>query len=316
MDDIKKEIMIIDEKMFKDLVYEIRGQKVMLDSDLAKLYGYTTKAFNQQIKNNKAKFDNDFMFQINKTEVDAILRSKILTANTISSKRRYFSYAFTEQGIYMLMTVLKGEVAVEQSKALIRLFKTMKDYLVETDNLITTNEVLRLSRQVNQNTEKIGVIESKLDLVMDNFIDPSKYKQFVIANGQRIEADVAYQQIYSLAKQSLIIIDDYISIKTLQLLKACSKEIRIIICSDNVARNKINEKELNDFIIDTGINISLQPTNSKVHDRYIVVDYKSDKEIIYHSGCSSKDSGDRLTTIMEVENPKDYHRFIDEILKK
>ena len=232
------------------------------------------------------------------------------------TKNRFLPYAFTEQGIYMLMTVLKGEVAVEQSKALIRLFKTMKDYLVATDNLITTNEVLRLSRQVNQNTEKIGVIESKLDLVMDNFIDPSKYKQFVIANGQRIEADVAYQQIYSLAKQSLIIIDDYISIKTLQLLKACSKEIRIIICSDNVARNKINEGELNDFIIDTGINISLQPTNHKIHDRYIVVDYKSEKEIIYHSGSSSKDSGNSLTTIMEVENPKDYHRFIDEILKK
>lgn len=113
------------------------------------------------------------------------------------------------------MTVLKGEMAVEQSKALIRLFKAMKDYLVATDNLITTNEVLKLSRQVNQNTETIDLIKSKLDLVMNNFIDPSKYKQFVIANGQRIEADVAYQQIYSLAKQSLIIVDDYISIKTL-----------------------------------------------------------------------------------------------------
>ena len=73
MDDIKKEIMIIDEKMFKDLVYEIRGQKVMLDFDLAELYGYETKNFNRQVKNNRTKFPNDFMFQLTTEEWDTVL---------------------------------------------------------------------------------------------------------------------------------------------------------------------------------------------------------------------------------------------------
>jgi len=125
------------------LIYIVRGVKVMLDADLASIYGYTTKAFNQQVKNNIQKFDADFRFQLTKIEYEEILRSKILTANDgstpitkLSSKSRTLPYAFTEQGIYMLMTVLKGELATEQSKALIRTFKGMKDFIVENGYLI------------------------------------------------------------------------------------------------------------------------------------------------------------------------------------
>ena len=101
-------------------------------SDLAEIYGYTTKAFNQQVKNNIEKFDEDFMFQLSEDEVGELSRSKILTLKTESKQGRgsnikYAPYAFTEQGVYMLMTVLKGELATKQSKALVRLFKQMKD---------------------------------------------------------------------------------------------------------------------------------------------------------------------------------------------
>ena len=108
-------------------IYTIRGTQVMLDFDLAMIYGYTTKAFNQQIKNNRERFDDDFMFQLTDSEVN-FLRSKFLTTN-FSPKSRSLPYAFTEQGIYMLMTVLKGELAVTQSKMLIRMFKEMKHIL-------------------------------------------------------------------------------------------------------------------------------------------------------------------------------------------
>lgn len=144
------------------LIYIVRGVKVMLDADLASIYGYTTKAFNQQVKNNIKKFDDDFRFQLTKIEYEEILRSKILTSKifptsceSIESEnqlylrsknltsnagkkggRQYLPYVFTEQGIYMLMTVLKGELAVEQSKALIRTFKGMKDFIVENRYLI------------------------------------------------------------------------------------------------------------------------------------------------------------------------------------
>ena len=98
----------------------------MLDADLAEIYGYSTKRFNEQVKNNIAKFDVDFRFQLNNAEISLLSRSKISTSmqvKGVKGGRSYKPYAFTEQGIYMLMTVLKGEQATAQSKALIRLFK-------------------------------------------------------------------------------------------------------------------------------------------------------------------------------------------------
>jgi hypothetical protein len=115
----------------KDLIYTVRGVKVMLDSDLADIYGYTTKTLNQQVKNNIAKFDDDFRFQLTKEEYHLILRSKNLTIELGQGKfSKYLPYVFTEQGVYMLMTVLKGELATRQSKALVRAFKEMKDLII------------------------------------------------------------------------------------------------------------------------------------------------------------------------------------------
>ncbi len=90
----------------------------MLDFDLAQIYGYETKNFNRQVKNNIERFDSDFMFQLSDIEMEEILRCKIFTSSWGGT--RYNPYAFTEQGIYMLMTVLKGDLAVTQSKMLIR----------------------------------------------------------------------------------------------------------------------------------------------------------------------------------------------------
>ena len=134
--------MIISEETIKNKIYIIRGQRVMLDMELAEIYGYTTKAFNQQVKNNIHKFDDDFRFQLTKDEW-ANLRSKKLTSSWGGT--RYLPYAFTEQGIYMLMTVLKGDLATKQSKSLIRLFKKMKDYLVTSSGQLGQQEILSLA---------------------------------------------------------------------------------------------------------------------------------------------------------------------------
>ena len=320
----KNELVLLNEENIKDLIYEIRGQKVMLDFDLARIYGYETKNFNRQVKNNINKFPEDFMFQISKEELEFLVRCKNFTSAFWAQGkggRSYLPYAFTEKGIYMLMTVLRGELAVKQSITLIRLFQSMKDYIVETNNLVTTNEVLKLSRQVNENTlaitklkESNEIIEEQFNIVMDNFINPSTYKHFLILNGERIESDIAYRQIYSLAKVSIILIDDYIDIRTLQQLKSCSKDISITICSDNLSKDKLTEVDLYDFANDTGIDVVIKPTSGKIHDRYIVIDYNNENETIYHSGGSSKDGGNKITTIMVVENNIDYHHFIDTLL--
>ena len=112
-----QEITIHNSDDLKNKIYMIRGVQVMLDSDLAEIYGYSVKAFNQQVKNNIDKFDEDFMFQLTQEEVDN-LRSKFLTAN-ISPMSRSIPYVFTEQGVYMLMTVLRGELATKKALSLI-----------------------------------------------------------------------------------------------------------------------------------------------------------------------------------------------------
>jgi len=295
----------LNEETIKSKIYEMRGQKVMLDFELAEIYGYTTKAFNQQVKNNIEKFDYDFMFQLRKEEMDQILKSKNLTSSWGGA--RYMPYAFTEQGIYMLMTVLKGELAIKQSKALIRTFKRMKDY-INNNSMVGVNEVIKLTNIVNEHSLDISDIKSKLGLVMENFIDPSTYKHFLILDGEKIEADVAYQQIYKMAKQSLYIIDDYVDAKTLQLLKI-AKAKDLILFTDNKSKSGLTPQ----IIKDSGLDITIKQ-NGRVHDRYIIIDYNTKDEKIYHCGASSKDAGNKVTTIMKIEKPQSYHTFIDEII--
>ncbi|MBP5408510.1 MAG: ORF6N domain-containing protein [Bacilli bacterium] len=311
---MNNEIIIpeLTSEKIESMIYVIRGVKVMLDFELAKIYGYETRRFNEQIKNNIERFDNDFRFQLTSIEWNNVLLSKKSTAN-FSSKIRFLPHAFTEQGIYMLMTVLKGELAVKQSKTIIRLFKQMKDYIIENNNLVSTNDLFKLINKVDSNTKKIKTIDNRLKKVESNIIDDSKIKHFLILDGERIEAIIAYQTIYSLAKKSIYIIDDYIDIKTLQLLKVCKENIEIIIFSDNKAKNNITSNYINDFIKDTGINIVFKNTNNRFHDRYIIIDYDTNSELLYHCGASSKDSGKKINTIMMINDKTLYRKLIEEI---
>ncbi len=311
----KNEITIpeLNNETIESMIYIVRGQKVMLDFELANIYGYETKFFNRQVKNNIDKFDDEFRFQLNNEEWENILRCKNFTANYLS-KRRYLPYVFTEQGIYMLMTVLKGDLAVKQSKTLIKTFKNMKDYIIDNKAVLTTNETIKLTNLVNDHSKRLNIIENKLEIVMDNFIDPNTYKHYLIKDGEKIEADIAYQSIYQLANSSIYIIDDYISVKTLQLLKCCKNNIKIIIFSDNKGKNNLNNNFINDFKNDTGFNIELKKNNNKFHDRYIIIDFNTDNYTIYHCGASSKDSGNKINTIMRIDDKDNYISLIKQIL--
>lgn len=164
----KQEIILINEETIQSKIYVVRGQKVMLDFELAEIYGYTTTKFNQQVKNNIEKFDEDFMFQLTKAEFDNLI-SKNLTSSW--GGRRKLPKVFTEQGIYMLMTVLKGDLATRQSKALIRTFKQMKDYIIENQDLIGEREYLRLSMKISQNIHTTMELRSNLNDVEDQMAE-------------------------------------------------------------------------------------------------------------------------------------------------
>ena len=297
----------LNEELIASKIYIIRGQKVMLDFELAEIYGYETKNFNRQVKNNNDKFDQDFMFQLSKEEYKEILRCKNFTSSWGGT--RHLPYAFTEQGIYMLMTVLKGDLATKQSKALIRLFKNMKDYLIENNSLLTQKDYLNLFKLINNNSDRIIELEEEFKSFSKVLIS-----HYLILNGERIEGDIAYQEIYRLANKSIHIIDDYIDIKTLQLLKCVKDNIEIMIFSDNKSRNNLNSNFINDFINDTGFNIQFKKNNNRFHDRYIIIDFDTESETIFHCGASSKDAGKRITTITRIEEQNLYKDLIKEIL--
>lgn len=297
----------LNEELITSKIYIIRGRKVMLDFELAEIYGYETKNFNRQVKNNNDKFDEDFMFQLSKEEYKEILRCKNFTSSWGGT--RHLPYAFTEQGIYMLMTVLKGEIAVKQSKTLIRLFKNMKDYLIENNNLLTQKDYLNLFKLINNNSDRITELEKDIKS-FSKLIN----NHYLILNGEKIEGDIAYQEIYRLANKTIYIIDDYIDVKTLQLLKSAKENIGIIIFSDNKSRNNLNSNFINDFINDTGFNIQFKKNNNRFHDRYIIIDFDTENEIIFHCGASSKDVGKRITTITKIEEQYIYKELVKDIL--
>lgn len=330
------EIMINNEEDLKSKIYTIRGLQVMLDRDLAEIYGYSTKTFNQQVKNNIERFDEDFIFQLTTDEVNN-LRSKILTAN-ISSKNRSNPYVFTEQGVYMLMTVLKGELAVSQSKMLVRLFKKMKDYVIENQQIVNKRDFLRLSLQTAENAQnyievrqKLTEIDDKVEDVVSNLgemVRKSELSPFMmnlgkpeipsgwlILNGQPVESDMAYEQIYTLANKSIYIVDNYISLKTLVLFKNAKQNVSVTIFSDNT-NNGLHQVEFNDFCKEyPGLKIDLRQAGGIFHDRYIILDYKTSDEKIYHCGASSKDGGRKVNTITLTDDTLVYNNLIMQLLK-
>jgi len=313
----KSEFSLIDENMLKSRIYTIRGLKVMLDADLAEIYGYSTKAFNQQVKNNIEKFDEDFRFQLCRNEYREILGSKFLTLEQ-GKYSKTSPYAFTEQGIYMLMTVLKGERATAQSKALIRLFKQMKDYIIaENRNLLGYDGIAQIAVQTERNTKDIAVIQSDLQKVMENFVDPSTFKHFLILNGRRLDADVAYTQIYGMAKKSITIIDDYVGVKTLDLLRGIARGVSVMIYSDENGYESLTEQIKKDFLkARPDVKFDNKKTKEKFHDRYIFLDYGLKGEKLFHCGASSKDAGNKITTIMQIENTEIYHVLMEKLSVK
>ena len=139
-----KELITTDD--IRSKVYIIRGQQVMLDKDLAEIYGYEVKKLNQQVKRNIERFPEDFMFRLSNSEIDSV-RSQIVTSRKKDffagqeGGRRYLPYAFTEQGIYMLATVLRGKLAEQQSIFIMRTFREMRHYIRQNQQFVTRNEM-------------------------------------------------------------------------------------------------------------------------------------------------------------------------------
>ena len=258
------QVMSIDN--IRNRVFVIRGKQVMLDVDLAEIYGYEVKRLNEQVKRNIARFPEDFMFQLTRNEVETVksqivtsrdevelVKSQIATSrdnNLFEGQdggRRKLPFAFTEQGIYMLATVLRGGLAEQQSIFIMRAFREMRHYIkqnqqfaTETEMRLVTARVSELSVQMDGITDRqkkteedVQKIQSNIDVLNENFISEKDFKNFVIYKDEKFEADMAYIDIYQQATKSIYIVNDYVNTKTLQLLSQKKQGVEVILFTEN-----------------------------------------------------------------------------------
>ena len=298
----KNSLSVYDEDGLRSKIHTIRGIQVMLDFDLAKIYGYETKNFNRQVKNNIERFDEDFRFQLTNDEVAELSRCKNFTLNTgRGSNIKYNPYAFTEQGIYMLMTVLKGDLAIQQSKKLIRLFKQMKDYIIQNHNILGYNEILRLAQQTEKNSNDIEELKNKMltkdniDEIIRDFSEPI-LKDYIFYNGQQFDAYTFISDLVRKAKKEIILIDNYIDDSVLKILNKRANNVTATIYTAHISENLKLDLQKH--------NTQYQPIDIKVfkdsHDRFLIID-----DDVYHIGASLKDLGKKIFAFSKLNFEKE-----------
>ena len=277
---MENEISILEENSIRSKIHVIRGQQVMLDFDLAQIYGYETKNFNRQVKNNIERFDSDFMFQLSNSEFEEILRCKNFTSSWGGS--RYNPYAFTEQGIYMVMTVLKGDLAITQSKMLIRTFKEMKHFIQNNSHVFVELDNIRkhlLESDVHQRETDKKVDE--LFTLMDKY--NVKDEQGIYFQGQIFDAYAKFETFMAQAKKEIILIDNYVDLSVLQRLAKKKKSVNVTIYTD--PKTKLTAQDVQTFNAQYPT-LTLNFTR-KAHDRFLIIDQIK----MYHIGASLKDLG-------------------------
>ena len=275
-----------EEIKIENMIYEIRGKQVMLDSDLAKLYQCKngTKDINKAVKRNIERFPKDFYFQLTKEE-NSILRFQIGTTNN-RNMIRSLPYVFTEQGVAMLSSVLKTEMATNMSIKVIRAFVAIRKFI--SNNLIEQkyiyNQIIRNTESIIKNTEDIKLLQESFDKLSNN-----KEYDGIFFSGQIYDSYSLLLDIFNKANNNIIIIDNYIDKKLLDILRNINKNILII-------TNKYNNEDFIKYKAQYN-NIKLK-INNNIHDRFIIIDNKE----LYHIGASLKDLGKKCFAINKIEN--------------
>ena len=284
------EIILKEKIKVENIIYEIRGKQVMLDSDLAKLYGTETKRINEVVTRNKEKFPERFSWKLTKEETKELLVAncdrKIETRGGRFSNPR----VFTEQGVAMLATVLKTQIATQVTIKIMDAFVEMRKYI--KNNLI---EQTYINKLVIKDHERINLLEESF-----NKLEEKTKRNSIFFEGQIYDAYSLLIDILNTSRNEIIIIDNYAGKELLDILKDINKNITII--SKNI-NNELEKKYLSQYQ-----NIKFIH-NDSFHDRFIVID----NQILYHCGSSFKDLGKKCFAISKIEDENILNNLIKKI---
>ena len=274
-------IVVSDNIKIENMIYEIRGKKVMLDSDLAMLFGYETKQLNRQVLRNINRFPENYCFQITDTEYISLRCQNGTLKNGRGEHRKYLPYVFTEYGITMLAGILKSELAIKMSLRIVDIFITMKNYI--NTSLI---EQKYFNELTIKNTEDIKLLQESF-----NKLNTKESNNHIFYEGQIYDSYSLVIDILSKARKEIIIIDNYAGKKLFDIIKNIKVNIKVYTENiDNTARKKYEKQYSNLEIINTDI----------FHDRFIIIDNK----ILYHSGASFKDLGKKCFAMTKIDDTK------------
>ena len=282
-------IVVSDNIKIENMIYEIRGKNVMLDSDLAMLFGYETKQLNRQVLRNINRFPENYCFQITDTEYISLRCQNGTLKNGRGEHRKYLPYVFTEYGITMLAGILKSELAIKMSLRIVDIFITMKNYI--NTSLI---EQKYFNELTIKNTEDIKLLQESFDK-----LNTKESNNHIFYEGQIYDSYSLLIDILSRAKKEIIIIDNYAGKKLFDIIKNINVNVKIYTENiDNISKEKYEKQYNNLEIINTNI----------FHDRFIIIDNK----VLYHSGASFKDLGKKCFAITKMED----NNILKELLNK
>ena len=288
----------------RDHVYMLRGEQVMIDSDLADIYGYELKAMNQQVRRNIDRFPEDFMFQMTRDEVD-LVKSQFVTSreNTFFSgqggDRRKLPYAFTEQGIYMLATVLKGELATKQSIFIMRAFKEMRHFIANNALMFEKINSIELKQLEYQKDA-----DEKFGRIFEYMANHEEDNQKIFYDGQIFDAFSFLADIIGHAKKEIILIDGYIDVITLNIL--AKKNAGVNVFAYTLPSTRITAQDINNFNAQYPM-LTVKKTIA-FHDRFLIIDGVEG----YHIGASLKDAGKKCFGMNKIEGTN----VVKDIMKK
>jgi len=288
----------LEEINISNIIYEIRGKQVMLDSDLAKLYHCKngTKEVNQAVKNNIDKFPERFSWILSSSELN-ILRSKFLTTN-ISNMSRSNPRVFTEQGVAMLATIIKSKIATQVSIRIMDAFVSMRHYLF--NNMIEQKYINNL---VLENSEKIKEHDNSIKLLQELF--DNKKIEYELYFDKEWDAYSKLIDIFSSAKNELIIVDRYTDKSILDII--CRLNVKVILITS--VKTKISKLDIDKY--NSTYNNMIIYYDDSFHDRYFILD----RDIIYHSGNSINHIGYRKSSIDIIGDESIKNLIISDIEK-